>query len=326
MAQAKQAVQDAHSALQQAKDQLATDQKTQQSAQKAVDNFNAGQANSELASAQQSLTQAKQNMAHLQKITDNKAQAVKNAQATVKKDQNKLADLNHQLPTMKNAPHQLTVAKAELQKEQDTLKLFTEVIQQVQTKVNTAQKKANETAQVVRNAKLDLAEANAKLADAKMTDAQRYGKQVVVNPVNITAGDPVPAPKLANALTLPVSRANGVSTLSLVVNNGQAAELPAGTTAVWANEAQVKADAQQAGNYTEDVLVTFPDGSQVTAKAQMKVVAAKVAHQNSNAVISSSSKNGSSSTMTTSYTEGYESGSESSQNEFNGVNGNWLTL
>ncbi|MEE6635254.1 hypothetical protein PS396_03735 [Limosilactobacillus pontis] len=59
MAQAKQAVQDAHSALQQAKDQLATDQKTQQNAQKAVDNFNADQANSELASAQQSLTQAK---------------------------------------------------------------------------------------------------------------------------------------------------------------------------------------------------------------------------------------------------------------------------
>lgn len=58
-----------------------------------------------------------------------------------------------------------------MRKEQDTLKPFTEVIQQVQTKVNTAQKKANETAQVVRNAKLDLAEANAKLADAKMTDA-----------------------------------------------------------------------------------------------------------------------------------------------------------
>ncbi|MEE6637095.1 hypothetical protein [Limosilactobacillus pontis] len=45
--------------MQQAKDQLATDQKTQQNAQKAVDNFNADQANSELASAQQSLTQAK---------------------------------------------------------------------------------------------------------------------------------------------------------------------------------------------------------------------------------------------------------------------------
>lgn len=248
-----------------------------------------------------------------------KQAAVKMAQQAPDQANSELASAQQSLT---QASQKLTAAKAELQKEQDTLKLFTEVIQQVQTKVNTAQKKANETAQVVRNAKLDLAEANAKLADAKMTDAQRYGKQVVVNPVNITAGDPVPAPKLANALTLPVSRANGVSTLSLVVNNGQAAELPAGTTTVWANEAQVKADAQQAGNYTEDVLVTFPDGSQVTAKAQMKVVAAKVAHQNSNAVISSSSKNGSSSTMTTSYTEGYESGSESSQNEFNGVNGN----
>lgn len=105
-----------------------------------------------------------------------------------------------------------------------------------------------------------------------MTDAQRYGKQVVVNPINITAGEAVPDPKLANSLTLPV-RTNEINAVSLVVNNGTAAELPAGTTAEWANKAQVEADAQHAGNYAEDVLVTFPDGSQVTVKAQMNVAA-----------------------------------------------------
>ncbi|MFR0771647.1 MAG: Rib/alpha-like domain-containing protein [Limosilactobacillus pontis] len=154
-----------------------------------------------------------------------------------------------------------------------------------------AQKKADQTAQTVKDAKRDLDKANTKLADAKTTDAQRYGKQVVVKPVNITAGDPVPAPKLANALTLPVSK-NNDGTLSLVVNNGQAAELPAGTTAAWANKTQVTTDAQHAGNYAEDVLVTFPDGSQTTVKAQMKV-AANVAGQgvsvSQNATISSSS-------------------------------------
>ena len=62
----------------------------------------------------------------------------------------------------------------------------------------------------------------------------------------------------------------------MVVNNGTAAELPAGTTAQWANEVQVQADANNAGSYTEDVLVTFPDGSQTTVKVEMTVAAKEV--------------------------------------------------
>lgn len=300
--QAKKVTLNAQSVLQTAKDQLAIDQKTQQIAQKAVDNFNADQvtkqaavkqaqqaldkANDELTSAQQALAQAKQDLISLQKVADNKAQAVKNAQATVKKGQAKLADLNNQLVALQNAPQQLAAAqqkadqasqelidaKDALQREQLALQPFTEAIQRAQDKLIAAQKKADQTAQAVKDAKRDLDKANTKLADAKTTDAQRYGKQVVVNPIDINAGDPVPDPKLANALTLPVSK-NNDGTLSLVVNNGQAAELPAGTTAAWANKAQVTTDAQHAGNYAEDVLVTFPDGSQTTVKAQMNVAA-----------------------------------------------------
>lgn len=319
--QAKKATLNAQSALQTAKDQLAIDQKTQQIAQKAVDNFNADQvtkqaavkqaqqtldkANDELTSAHQALAQAKQSLAHLQKVADSKAQAVKNAQATVKKDQAKLADFNNQLVALQNAPQQLAAAqqkadrasqelidaKDALQREQLALQPFTEAIQRAQDKLIATQKKADQTAQAVKDAKRDLDKANTKLADAKTTDAQRYGKQVVVNPIDSNAGDPVPDPKLANALTLPVSK-NNDGTLSLVVNNGQAAELPAGTTAAWANKAQVTTDAQHTGNYAEDVLVTFPDGSQTTVKAQMKV-AANVAGQgvsvSRNGTISSSS-------------------------------------
>src|SRR5699024_6942481 len=68
------------------------------------------------------------------------------------------------------------------------------------------------------------------------------------------------------------------------------AELPAGTTAQWANEVQVQADANNAGSYTEDVLVTFPDGSQTTVKVQMNVAAKKAnVHTNGSKLTSTTS-------------------------------------
>lgn len=299
--QAKKNTQTAQAALQAAKDQLTTDQKTQENAQKAVDNFNAdqatkqaavdkaqqalNQANDQLTTAKNTLNQATQKLTSLQTIATDKANAVTAAKETVKNDQTKLTDLNNHLADMKNAPAKLAAAKqaasqadqaladakAELQKQQDALVPFTEAIKAAQAKVATAQKAADQASQAVKDAQSNLAEANNKLADAKMTDAQRYNKRVVVSPVNLTAGDSVPAPKLANALTL-----NDNNGFSLVVNNGTAAELPAGTTAQWANEAKVQADANNAGSYTEDVLVTFPDGSQTIVKVEMTVAAKKV--------------------------------------------------
>ncbi|MCC4514003.1 Rib/alpha-like domain-containing protein, partial [Limosilactobacillus reuteri] len=179
----------------------------------------------------------------------------------------------------------LADAKAELQKQQDALAPFTEAIKAAQAKVATAQKTVDQANQAVKEAQSNLDQANNKLADAKMTDAQRYGKEVVVNPVSLTAGDQVPSPKLANALTL-----NDNNGFAVVINNGTAAELPAGTTAQWANEVQVQADANNAGSYTEDVLVTFPDGSQTTVKAGMNIAAKKAnVHTNGSKLTSTTS-------------------------------------
>ncbi|MCC4514723.1 Rib/alpha-like domain-containing protein, partial [Limosilactobacillus reuteri] len=250
------------------------------------------QANNQLAVAKTALDQATQKLANLQKVAANKAQVVTAAKETVKDDQAKLIDLNNHLADMKNAPAKLAAAKqaasqaaqvladakAELQKQQDALAPFTEAIKAAQAKVATAQKAADQASQAVKDAQSNLDQANNKLADAKMTDAQRYNNRVVVSPVNLTAGDSVPAPKLANALTL-----NDNNGFSLVVNNGTAAELPAGTTAQWANEAKVQADANNAGSYTEDVLVTFPDGSQTIVKVEM-TVAAKEANGQTNEI------------------------------------------
>ena len=314
--QAKKNTQTAQNALQTAKDQLTTDQKTQANAQKAVDNFNADQAtkqaavnkaqqtldqaNNQLAVAKNALDQATQKLASLQKVAANKAQVVTTAKETVKDDQAKLIDLNNHLADMKNAPAKLAAAKqaasqavqvladakAELQKQQDALAPFTEAIKAAQAKVATAQKTADQANQAVKEAQSNLDQANNKLADAKMTDAQRYGKEVVVNPVSLTAGDQVPSPKLANALTL-----NDNNGFAVVVNNGTAAELPAGTTAQWANEVQVQADANNAGSYTEEVLVTFPDGSQTIVKAQMTVTAKKTNGQANETRLASTASN-----------------------------------
>ena len=85
---------------------------------------------------------------------------------------------------------------------------------------------------------------------------------------------------MANSLVIPVNLHSATNKTLMVLaatGNGSAADLPAGTTATWANRAQVLADIQHAGNYTEDVLVTFPDGSSAIVKANVKVAAKNAA-------------------------------------------------
>lgn len=52
-------------------------------------------------------------------------------------------------------------------------------------------------------------------------------------------------------------------------------KLPANTTVTWADANQVKQDAQTAGDYTENALVTFPDGSTTTVATKLHVLAVK---------------------------------------------------
>ena len=85
---------------------------------------------------------------------------------------------------------------------------------------------------------------------------------------------------MANSLVIPVnlhSAANKTLMVLAATGNDSAADLPAGTTATWDNRAQVLADIQHAGNYTEDVLVSFPDGSSAIVKANVKVAAKNTA-------------------------------------------------
>ena len=295
--------------LTQAQSQLKAAQSNEQAAQQAVDAFHASDAqkqaavnkaeaalqtaNNELATAQKSLNDANDALAASKKNAQTKEQAVKDAQAKVTNDQQVLTSLQAHLADLQNAPAKLQAAKDALTQAQSNLTKAQSELRAEQAKmaplsaaVDAAQAKVNAAQTAYNQAKANLSSAQAALQaakDAYQTDAQKYGKQVVISPITIKDGENVPAPSIANGLVIPVklhSTPNKLMMVTAAATNGKAADLPQGTTAQWANASQVAADAQHAGNYAEDVLITFPDGSTTTVKAQLTVKAASTANQN----------------------------------------------
>lgn len=214
--------------------------------QKALDN-----AKSAVTKAQNNLKSLTAGHEALIKAIDAYNDAVKKqeaAQEAVKADQAKIAEL-------KAAGDKL---KAELP--------------ELQTKLDAAKKALDDA-----NAKLKVARETESEARANIiTDARIYGEDVKISPVPpFHAGTSVPKPEVANATgteaePMIVAFAESDDTATI---NGES--VPAGTTADWANKAQVASDARQAGTYYEDVLVTFPDGSTTTINSvEMQVLPA----------------------------------------------------
>lgn len=192
--------------------------------QKALDN-----AKSAVTKAQNNLKNLTAGHEALIKAIDAYNDAVKKqeaAQEAVKADQAKIAEL-------KAAGDKL---KAELPR--------------LQAKLDAAKKTLDEA-----NAKLKVARDTESKARANIiTDARIYGEDVKIETVPpFHAGTTVPKPVISSNVLF------DDSSDTATVNN-----LPEGTTADWANLEKVSSDARTAGNYTEDVLVTFPDGSTTT--------------------------------------------------------------
>ena len=295
--------------LTQAKTQLTIAQSNEQAAQQAVDAFHASDAqkqaavdkaeaalqtaNNELATAQKSLNDANDALAASKKNAQTKEQAVKDAQAKVANDQQVLTGLQDRLADLQNATANLQAAKNALTQAQSNLTKAQTELQAEQSKlaplsaaVDAAQAKANAAQTAYIQAKDNLTNAQTALQAAKgayQTDAQKYGNQVVISPITIQAGENVSAPSIANGLVIPVKLHSAPNKLMMVIaasTNGKTADLPQGTTAQWVNASQVAADAQHAGNYAEDVLIAFPDGSTTTVKAQLTVKTVSTVNQN----------------------------------------------
>ena len=278
---------------------LVVAQNNKAAAKKTLDNFNADQqtklqayqkAQTSLANAQKELQSAKDaeqsainKLNQAKSVLDQKNQAVKDAQAKKSQDEANLTKLQQNLTDLQNAPKLLASAKEQLNKDQaalDTAKQNLKKQQDLLTPLveatNAAQKNLDAAKKVQASANENLASAKSELdaaVKALWTDAKKYGKVVSVNPITVTAGQSVPEPTLANKTFKESTNteAQQLFTQLAVMPNTDENAIPEGTTAQWVNSAKVQADAQTVGTYTEDVLVTFPDGTTVTVKATLTV-------------------------------------------------------
>lgn len=278
---------------------LVVAQNNKAAAKKTLDNFNADQqtklqayqkAQTSLANAQKELQSAKDaeqsainKLNQAKSVLDQKNQAVKDAQAKKSQDEANLTKLQQNLTDLQNAPKLLASAKEQLNKDQaalDTAKQNLKKQQDLLTPLveatNAAQKNLDAAKKVQASANENLASAKSELdaaLKALWTDAKKYGKVVSVNPITVTAGQNVPEPTLANKTFKESTNtaAQQLFTQLAVMPNADENAIPEGTTAQWVNSAKVQADAQTVGTYTEDVLVTFPDGTTVTVKATLTV-------------------------------------------------------
>lgn len=293
-------------------------------AKKILDNFNADQqtklqayqeaqknlnkANVELQSAKEAEQTAIEKVNQAKSVLDQKTQAVKDAQTKKSQDEANLSKLQQNLTDLQNAPKLLADAQEQLKKDQSTLDSANQDLQKQKdlltplvAATTAAQQKLNEAKQVQTRANEQLASAKDELnaaTKALWTDAKKYGNVVSVNPITVTAGQNVPEPTLANKTFKEATNtaAQQLFTQLAVMPSSAENAIPEGTTAQWVNNAKVQSDAQTAGNYTENVLVTFPDGTTVTVQAELNVV--PVTNINNNNTNSSVANGGTNSTVT----------------------------
>lgn len=235
--QAQSAVNDANSKLNAANRVVDSDQKALDAAKSALSN--AQSKFKSLTAGHEALIQAIDNY--------NKAlDSQKKAQAAVKADQKAIADAKQKADDLNAA------------------------LPALQDKLNQAKKALDDA-----NAKLaEARKAEAAARAAIVTDARIYGEDVRINPVpSFPANGTVPRPVIANPTTVkeqsetvvnfaPVSNSKETSETVVLSDNS----VPEGTTADWLDKSKVAADARAMGTYSEDVLVTFPDGSTKTVK------------------------------------------------------------
>lgn len=281
--QAAQALTTATNNEQAAKEKLAAVSADEATKQEAVNQAQAAlkAAQDELAQAQQDLAAKQTALKDAQNDLATKQTAVKTAQDQEQADRDQLAKLQQQLADYQNAPVLVQAAQDKLAQAQQDLATKQTALKDAQDALATKQaalKEAQDNFDQAQ-AKLDTAQANKDQADQELaaaieaakTNAEKYGDQVVVNPVSVTEGaKELPELTLANPQALPVSH----NTMALFARVAQSLmALPYGTTVAWNDATKALADMQKAGQYTEQALVTFPDGTTKVVDFKLTVTA-----------------------------------------------------
>lgn len=230
---------------------------------------NQAKANAAVKDAQTKLDQAKTALTQAQAANDQAQTKLTSAQANLKQANDHLATLTkgnevllQAIQSVKDAQHNLDVAEAQIKADQDKLGQLTPAAKDAQAKLPSLK-------QALDDANAKLAEANANL----ITDAKVYGDVVEVNDATMHANEVLPSLTLKNQMAADPTQ-NELDGLMLKMASMPGDTIPTGTTVTFANPDKVKTDSQNPGDYTEDVLVTFPDGSTVTKQIKLHVDAA----------------------------------------------------
>ncbi|KRM30362.1 hypothetical protein FD32_GL001694 [Limosilactobacillus panis DSM 6035] len=271
LAQAQQAAQDANKsqaekqqALQNAKAKLAQDQKKLDDANQAVKTNQ-----DKLAQAQSALKQAQ---------TD-----LKNKEAATQKLVQKLNDLQNAQTLLKQAQDNAKAADDLLSQKTDQLKQAKDVLNSAQTKLDTAKTNAKLAHDQLDKAKANFQAKKNAYDDAVahlISDAQQYGLQVKLaqDHFTINEGDQLPTLKLDNQFA-PHRENSAITNMFMNLAAMPGDVLPEGTKISWADPTKANTDAQHAGDYTENVLITFPDGSTITKQVELTVKYNPALHQ-----------------------------------------------
>ncbi|WP_251547687.1 Rib/alpha-like domain-containing protein [Limosilactobacillus caecicola] len=307
LANAKQSLTDAQNALANAKSSQTQANTAVTEAQNAYDQAHQAylDAQQDVATKQQKLQDAKNQLAKDQQALEAAQADVTTKQTALDQAQTALKSANDDLTSAKQAAsdaaeklNNLENAQELLKKAQDNLTAAQDQLKTAQELVQTAQNKLDADTPSLEQAKNDAKTANDNLATAQtnynkakaaydqavselITDAEQYGDVVKTHDLTMTAGTAVPSPVLDNPMT--AHRENNEVTamfMNLAAISGDT--IPEGTTITWSNPAQVNHDSQTAGDYQENVLITFPDGSTVTKTITLHVKANPALHQSSN--------------------------------------------
>ena len=287
LTKAQEAQQAAQAKLANAKNELKNAQAAYQKAQ---------DANKNQAEKQQALQDAKTKLAQDQKKLDDANQVVKTnqdklaqAQSALKQAQNDLKAKQDNVQKLTQKLNNLQNAKTLLQQAQENAKAADDLLSQKTDQLKQAKAVLNSDQIALNTAKTNAKLAHDQLDKAKanfqakknayddavahlISDAQQYGSQVKLaqDHFTINEGDQLPTLKLDNQFA-PHRENSAITNMFMNLAAMPGDVLPEGTKISWADPTKAQNDAQHAGDYTENVLITFPDGSTITKQVELTV-------------------------------------------------------
>ena len=310
LASAKAEAQHAADELKTAQDKLAHDSGSSMALADAQDKLK--NAKAVIAQKQANLADAKKNLQNANTMKSQsdsaleKANAdVKDAQDAVQTAQAKAKDANAKVDAIKakiaadnnskalsDAEAKLNQTKQDLQvaqskkdeadkalaKAQDTLKNKQDALKKAQANAQTAAQNLKSAQDAVKKAQAHEQDTQAALKLAKdnlITDSKVYGDSVAIKDQTIHAGEinKIVNPEIANPMAKDPTQSLVMGAF-LQMAASKLDTIPTGTTAKWNQPQNVSRDANLVGDHSEDVLVTFPDGSTTTVKMNLHVLVA----------------------------------------------------